>query len=103
MTGWEAVIFLCYTIFSVNTGGRVVLGVITGCSTLCCVGLLRRRRFGVVLFVATYLILLIAVPLLDAFNNKPTSNEKQGQSFLVLVFTIMTTIYFKRRWRLMDS
>ncbi len=73
------------------------------CAILCCIGLLRRRRFGVILFVITYLMLLIAVPFLDALHNRATTSQQQGQAFPTLVFLVVTTAYFKKRWRLMES
>jgi len=94
-----------FFIFAVRMSGsseRMFATLVGLCAVLCCIGLLRRRRFGVVFFVVFYLMLLITVPFLDALRNRPSSLQQQGQAFPTLVFLIVTTVYFKKRWRLME-
>ena len=83
-----------------NVGGFVfaLLMVVLGIATT--VGLLRRKRFGVIAFLGTYVLLLISSPLLDAIRNHPPS-KPTGQEPLLLIFTIVTAIYLFKRWPLM--
>ena len=64
-------------------------------------GILRRRRIGVVMFVVSYTLLLILSPFLAVIYNRPTSSNN---SLLPLtIYTVITFIYFKRRWPLMGK
>ncbi len=86
-----------------NVIGPSLIVCLLVCAALCSIGILRRRKFGVVMFVITYLALIMVGPFLDAMRNQPATPRQQGQSFPVLVFLVITTIYFKKRWRLMTS
>jgi hypothetical protein len=48
---------------------------------VCSIGVLRRRKFGVVIFVITYTIILIATPFIEAVRNQPLTSEKQGSCY----------------------
>jgi len=81
-------------------GAGAVMGL---CSIVCAVGILRRRKYGAVMFVITYVLIIMVVPFLDAVRNRPVNPQQRGQALPTLIFLIMTTVYFKRRWNLMGS
>ena len=91
--------------FTVHVDSKliVVSAIACLCAILCSIGILRRRKFGVVMFVITYLEILLLGPLFDAMSNQPADPEKQGQGLPVLLFLVITTIYFKKRWQLMTN
>lgn len=64
-------------------------------------GILRRRRVGVVMFVVSYTLLFILPTFLEVKYKRPMSS-KNNQGPLAL-YTIVTFVYFKRRWTLMGK
>jgi hypothetical protein len=70
---------------------------------LCSVGILRRRKYGVIMFVTTYLLLMMSVPFMTAMRHESVSPQQQGQDLPVLVFLGLTIGYFVKRWRLMGK
>lgn len=70
-----------------------------------CIGVLRRRRFGVIAYFVTVTIGLVfnVVKLTD--QNIP-ANLRAGFGFSIaaaLLFAVVTLIYFAKRWRFMDN
>jgi hypothetical protein len=83
--------------------GQGVSAFLCICATVCSIGILRRRRFGVVMFVITYLGVIMENPLLLALRSLPTTSIQKGESLPTLVFLVTTTFYFMKRWALMGQ
>jgi uncharacterized membrane protein (DUF485 family) len=83
----------------------VLLAITTVSVMLCCVGLLLRRRFGVVTFYIFYILSMLLPAFIDAYYNRPQApNQARNlQSGLLLIYIIITAIYFKRRWKLLSK
>jgi hypothetical protein len=77
----------------------------SACCALCCVGLFRRKRFGVVMFCVAYFLIWAMVPFFDAYYKTPSNRTpaQQTESGLFFVYFVVTAFYFKRRWRLMGK
>jgi hypothetical protein len=89
-------------------------------SAIASCGILRRRRFGVVAFVCTYLLLIPIAPFVDSVPGQPfqviavreapltsfVSRISLPTVFVVLlpaVYVACTVIYFKIRWPFMKN
>jgi uncharacterized membrane protein YeaQ/YmgE (transglycosylase-associated protein family) len=95
---WASMLFSASDIYGRETGIALCCSAV-----LCSVGILRRRKYGVIMFVTTYLLLIMAVPFMRAMRNEPLTPEQQGQSFPTLVFLGLTLGYFVKRWPLMGK
>ena len=82
-----------------NISGLLLVLLFTSLGGLCCWGILRRRRIGVILFVICYGLLILSPPYFASVDNLP---ERTGIALPLLLYTLVTFIYFKRRWNLMD-
>jgi hypothetical protein len=63
------------------------------CGLLTSFGILRRRRFGVLLFPLFYLLVIVA-----GSNQSPGS---AGNALGIIVFVVVSSIYFGKRWKFM--
>ena len=63
----------------------------------CAIGLLKRRRYGVIAFLVAY----VPFGLINA-SGKHTLVEQQ-QSGLLFIYIIITAIYLFKRWKLMGA
>jgi drug/metabolite transporter (DMT)-like permease len=103
ITGLFGAVFASGRLSASDNYGREIRIALCVSAILCSVGILRRRKYGVVLFVITYLLLMMAVPFISAMRDEPLTPQQQGQSFPTLVFLGLTTGYFVKRWRLMGK
>jgi hypothetical protein len=119
-TAWMAVtlIISCLTVRAgaslVSTAALSVLALTAAAASF---GILRHRRFGVVAFVCTYLLLIPIGPFLDTapgqpyvitIRENPLTGFHSSMSLPTIIailstagYFICTVIYFKRRWPLM--
>ncbi len=101
--------------------GGLIFVLITVLSVWCCIGLLQRKRIGVVVYAVAWAMEILSRPFLEITSshpflqtikiNPPSLSELAAGvisfRFLISVVitvipAILTYIYFKRRWRLMD-
>jgi len=102
-SGLAGLSFLLIAATSGDVYGRTC-GAIVGISgALCCIGLFRRRKLGVVMFYATYVSLFMVGPFLDTVRDQPVDPQTRGQGLPVVIFVVLTGIYFKKRWSLMQK
>ncbi|HLX00318.1 MAG TPA: hypothetical protein VKR82_16885 [Candidatus Acidoferrales bacterium] len=102
-TGLVGFSFLLITFSSVDPYGKAGGAVLGISAILSCIGLLRRHKFGVVMFYITYISLIVGGPVFEAVRNQAASAQKEGQVGLALVFLVLTAIYLKKRWALMGT
>ena len=104
IAGLVAILFLLI-IFSYDSDlyGRTIGAVIGTSAALCCVGLLRRRKFGVVMFFITYVSLIMAGAFVDALRGHSITTQQQAQVGPMLVWIVLTGIYLIKRWPLMGK
>jgi hypothetical protein len=103
ITGFGALAFLLITLVPNIGAYEKGIGAVVGlCSTVCCIGILRRRKFGAVMFVIAYTLMIVVGPFLSILRDQPLTAPVQTV-LAQLVFLIMTTIYFQRRWHVMGS
>lgn len=62
-------------------------------------GLIRRKKWGVVLFFVAWLMFMCMNPVLDSIKGTQTVNSLPTGSTLVVM--MISALYFKNRWRLM--
>jgi hypothetical protein len=103
MTGFVALPFVSLIWSASDIYGREVGVALSASAILSSVGILRRRKYGVIMFVVTYLLVMISIPFMTAMRNRPDSPQQQGQDLPVLIFLGLTFGYFVKRWRLMDT
>ena len=101
ISGLAGLSFLLITATSGDVYGKACGAVVGTAGALCCIGLLRRRKLGVVMFYVTYVSLFLVGPFLDTVRDQPVEPQKQGQGLPVLIFVVLTGIYLKKRWSLM--
>jgi hypothetical protein len=100
ISGLAGLSFLLIAASSGDVYGRTC-GAIVGISgALCCIGLFRRRKLGVVMFYVTYVSLFMVGPFLDTVRDRPADPQTRGQGLPVVIFVVLTGIYFKKRWSL---
>lgn len=79
-------------------------GAVLGVSAIwSCIGLLCRRKFGVVMFYITYISLIVGGPVFEAVQNQAANLQKEGQVGATLVFVVLTAFYLKKRWASMGK
>jgi hypothetical protein len=83
--------------------GRTVGAFIGTSAALCCVGLLRRRKFGVVMFFITYVSLFMGGAFVDALRGYSVTTQQQTQAGPMLIWVVLTGIYLIKRWALMGK
>jgi hypothetical protein len=102
-TGLVGFSFLWFT-FSSGDAYRKAGGAVLGISAvLSCIGLLRRRRFGVVMFYIAYTFFIVGGPVFETVRNQAASSQEVGQVGLTLVFLVLTASYLNKRWALMGK
>jgi hypothetical protein len=101
ITGFVGASFVLALWSASDIYGREVGVALCASAILCSVGILRRRKYGVIMFGTTYVLLIIAAPFMTAMRHQSVSSQQQGQVFPVLVFLGLTIGYFVKRWRLM--
>ena len=69
--------------------------ILAGCLTV--YGLLARRRLGAIAFMVFMIFLTLIPNVYGSVNDKPSSLSP-GEMFSALLHTVVTAIYFKRRW-----
>lgn len=66
------------------------------------VGLLRRKRFAIVLFFTFAVLVLVLQTLILVYPLAGSSNQVAPlELFLAVIFLVVTGIYFGKRWKLM--
>lgn len=70
---------------------------------ICSWGILNRRRIGVVMLVVSYSLLIMLPAFLATFYHQPVTSADSASGPALLAYTIVTFIYFKRRWHLMGK
>jgi hypothetical protein len=85
-----------------NFAGGLRLALLLIVAALACVGILRRRRFGVWAFIATYGFIILAPMLIDAMDGQEPKPSEGAQNGMMLIFLVVTSVYFKRRYRFMQ-
>jgi hypothetical protein len=104
-TGGVGIILLAFALSAFGKGvtsGGIVLTLFAFLAVTTSVGIILRKHWGVLAFVATY-TLLILVPAFNANTDYRPGSNTQGQSIPTLVFLIITILYFKKRWKLMGG
>jgi hypothetical protein len=84
-----------------NIFGAVLLSCLSAFAVITVIGLFRRRKFGVIAFILTDLLLFLFEPLMATHYNRPVSVQPAGTFLFAIIVLICTTIYFKKRWRFM--
>jgi hypothetical protein len=102
-TGLVALTFSSLIFSGSDSYGREAATVMTVSAFACSVGLLRRQKFGVVMFVITCVVLVLFSPWLDAMRGTQPSPAQSGQGIPVLLYLGITTSYFVKRWKLMGK
>lgn len=98
---FSTVIVSAYDIYGKEVGIALCISAL-----IASVGILRRRRYGVILYVVTNLLVLMASPFMSAMRNEPftpTTPEQESQTAPSLVFLGFSIAYFVKRWRLMGK
>jgi hypothetical protein len=77
----------------------------TASFVLCCIGLFKRKRFGVVMFYIAYFLILFTPFFFDVYYQRPPNRtpQQQTQSGALFIYSVVTAFYFKKRWRLLSS
>ena len=110
LTGMMGLMFFVSTLFvptqysTSDISEQALAAMIGMLSVLTAFGLLRRLRFGIVMFVAACVLMIIAFPIGEVISKQPfTAQGQAGWVITILPAPIMlaTTGYFKKRWRLM--
>ena len=95
----SAALFIPGSIRNANVIGAQALMVLVIAASLAAIGLLRRGRWGVVLYFVVLTILLLMGPVMDAVHNQHTT--KPSESAPMLVNALINVLYFKKRWKFM--
>jgi hypothetical protein len=78
-----------------NVLNMLIFCILVVCGLLACAGILRRRRFGPVMFPLFFLLVL-------AIGNSP-SPSAAGNALGILILVGVTSVYFGKRWRFMTA
>lgn len=124
MAGWMALLLFVSAVLAFAAGlllGGLILFINALFAAVSCLGILRRRKFGVISLGLAYAMLILISPYLSPMPNWPLfviSNQpssirelaRQAISFpwiisssFLAAFLVSTFIYFKNRWGLMDK
>ncbi len=105
ISGLAGLSFLLIAATSGDVYGRTCGAIVGTSGALCCIGLFRRRKLGVVMFYVTviYRCLWWVDPFLDTVRDQPVDPQTRGQGLPVVIFVVLTGIYFKKRWSLMQK
>ena len=103
ISGLAGFSFLLIASTSGDVYGRTCGAIVGTSGALCCIGLFRRRKLGVVMFYVTYISLFMVGPFLDTVRDQPVDPQTRGQGLPVVIFVVLTGIYFKKRWSLLQK
>jgi hypothetical protein len=86
-----------------RVGGAVLSAILTIGCILCCVGLLRRKRFGAVMFYVTYILIFLTPALLAGIYGTRQTPQEAQQSGLFFIYYLITSWYMAKRWKLLGT
>ena len=124
VAAWTALIFIVSSVQALGGGqtlGGSVLCIVAVLAAVSSMGILRRRKFGVVTFALMYVVLILIFPFAEpipgqafllAIRDQPASLAELagevksfpllGSLLFAVVYFAITLIYFKDRWGLLE-
>lgn len=84
-----------------NVAGVVIAAFMAVSFGVCGVGLMRRRKFGVVAFFIAYITLVFLPPVLDVVWKSERPIQPRN-SLAVVLYTCVTAVYLIKRWDLLE-
>ncbi len=122
---WMSLILIVSSVQALGGGqtlGGSALCIVAVLAAVSSVGILRRRKFGVVTFALMYVLAILIFPFVEpmrgqaflvAIRDKPASLAELaeevksfpllGSLLLAVVYFVITSIYFKDRWGLLGK
>ena len=73
--------FVSLTFVAPDIYGKEVGAVVGPCMIVGSFGILRRKRFGIVMFVISYLLIMLVIPFLDTSRHQPVPSSNSNRPF----------------------
>jgi hypothetical protein len=101
-TGMAALVWgpsLIAAVKNVGLAGVILAVTLIAACVVCSFGLLRRRRYGVVMFHVAYILIWITHALLAGIYGTHPTLEQSSRSAMFLLYYLVTAVYLGKRWR----